>query len=442
MILFNNQGLITVKNGGTYESVNELAYEADKSYAFEQVVNIPDQTHSLWVTPEGGDEVLLAEDYAFTVATDTINYRSVKMSFDAEYGGNVGLVEITDFTISDASDDRLSCVLVTTHKPEREIWDAPLIAYLEESYNVTVVPSDSIADGSFTIEDLKQHDFCVVSESCSDYSLAAAPKGFYKTAPIPMFRTDNWSSQSNISGWVTPDGTFGTISDSSGNGGKVIILDDQDHPLSAGFDFGVEIEIVDGTDEDPELGILTYCIPTIVEWIPIAVSSENPFGYVVAGVEAGATFGNDEGTVLGPSDSTTTLNRVASVGLYAQAYPYITEDGYKLLDAGIAWILGIDPTAIEDLVGEVTVSNFELSQNYPNPFNPATTIAFNLAKSGHTTLTVYNLLGQKVATLLDKEMVSGAHQVTFEQKKLASGVYFYHIQSSDFSQIKKMVLMK
>ena len=87
-------------------------------------------------------------------------------------------------------------------------------------------------------------------------------------------------------------------------------------------------------------------------------------------------------------------------------------------------------------------SKYSLAQNYPNPFNPTTTIAFNLAKSGLTTLTVYNLLGQKVATVLNKEMVSGAHQVTFAQKNLASGVYFYRLRSGDFSEIKKMVLMK
>jgi hypothetical protein len=80
LIQFNNDGFILVKNGDDYESLSEQTYEADMSFAFKQVVDIPAQTHSLWVTPEGGDEVLLAEDYAFSVATDTLNYRSVKMS--------------------------------------------------------------------------------------------------------------------------------------------------------------------------------------------------------------------------------------------------------------------------------------------------------------------------------------------------------------------------
>ena len=85
---------------------------------------------------------------------------------------------------------------------------------------------------------------------------------------------------------------------------------------------------------------------------------------------------------------------------------------------------------------------FELQQNYPNPFNPATQISFTLPVSGETTLKVYNMLGQEVASLLSGFKQAGSYFVEFNASKLASGVYLYRLQSGSFSSTKKMVLMK
>ena len=90
----------------------------------------------------------------------------------------------------------------------------------------------------------------------------------------------------------------------------------------------------------------------------------------------------------------------------------------------------------------ITPDEFELSQNYPNPFNPSTNIAFELPKSGHVMLSVFNLLGQKVATLIDQNMDAGSHNVHFDATNLPSGLYFYQLQSGNFNSIKKMVLLK
>ena len=85
---------------------------------------------------------------------------------------------------------------------------------------------------------------------------------------------------------------------------------------------------------------------------------------------------------------------------------------------------------------------FSLDQNYPNPFNPTTVISFNLEKPGFTSLTVYNILGQKVATLLSEQLSAGQHEVTFNAANLASNVYFYRLESGSNFIIKKMVLLK
>ncbi len=90
----------------------------------------------------------------------------------------------------------------------------------------------------------------------------------------------------------------------------------------------------------------------------------------------------------------------------------------------------------------LTPKYFSLSQNYPNPFNPSTKIDFTLPASGKVRISVYNQLGQQVATLADGEYSAGAHEINFDGVNLASGVYYYRIVAGSFVQTKKMILLK
>jgi hypothetical protein len=85
---------------------------------------------------------------------------------------------------------------------------------------------------------------------------------------------------------------------------------------------------------------------------------------------------------------------------------------------------------------------FALEANWPNPFNPATTLAFTLAETTEARLSVYNLAGTKVATLVDGLAAAGSHQVNFDASNLASGVYFYTLEAAGMSETRKMVLQK
>jgi hypothetical protein len=105
-------------------------------------------------------------------------------------------------------------------------------------------------------------------------------------------------------------------------------------------------------------------------------------------------------------------------------------------DKKAAWV-----TDVKDMNNNSPVA-FSLSQNYPNPFNPSTKITFSLKNSGLTTLSVYNILGEKVVTLINGNLTSGVHEVSFNASKLSSGIYFYRLESNGSNQVRKMMLLK
>jgi len=86
--------------------------------------------------------------------------------------------------------------------------------------------------------------------------------------------------------------------------------------------------------------------------------------------------------------------------------------------------------------------SYHLQQNYPNPFNPITMISYQLAVSNDVELTIYNILGQRVATLVSEVQEAGQYQVKWDARGMASGIYYYQIKSGEFTNVKKMVLLQ
>ena len=133
-------------------------------------------------------------------------------------------------------------------------------------------------------------------------------------------------------------------------------------------------------------------------------------------------------------------NVLVRIGLYSPYGSYYLDDIEMADSTGYA-------TGISDLAG-IVPEQFELSQNYPNPFNPTTTIRYALPTESKVILTVYNLLGQRIAELVDEIQTSGYHEKIFNAANLASGVYLYSLKavSSDgtknFAVTKKLVLLK
>jgi hypothetical protein len=99
-------------------------------------------------------------------------------------------------------------------------------------------------------------------------------------------------------------------------------------------------------------------------------------------------------------------------------------------------------TSVEGDDGSGLPQTFALEQNYPNPFNPTTTIKFALPEASEVKIDVYNLLGQKVMTLVNERMLAGFHEANFDAQNLASGIYLYRIEAADFVSTKKMTFIK
>ncbi len=124
--------------------------------------------------------------------------------------------------------------------------------------------------------------------------------------------------------------------------------------------------------------------------------------------------------------------------------PAVDAGDYVYLGCGALGLVQIStPISSVEEIGTGNIPNtFALHQNYPNPFNPSTTIHFDLSKSSHVNLRVYDATGREVATLVNERLASGSYQTKWDGAGLASGVYFYRLEAGDFHVVKKMILVK
>jgi hypothetical protein len=99
-------------------------------------------------------------------------------------------------------------------------------------------------------------------------------------------------------------------------------------------------------------------------------------------------------------------------------------------------LIGITP------ISSLVPKNYSLFQNYPNPFNPVTTIKFDIPKESYVKVSVFDILGNEVQTLINENLKAGEYKVTWDASKYSSGIYFYKLQSGDFTQTRKMLLVK
>jgi subtilisin-like proprotein convertase family protein len=148
-------------------------------------------------------------------------------------------------------------------------------------------------------------------------------------------------------------------------------------------------------------------------------------------------------------DGAVVANVAAENNASGASYSYVDNDvtngveyNYSLVSVDVNGARQDLATMSATPTGAAVVNAYALHQNYPNPFNPTTNIVFDMVEAGHATISVYNIMGQKVAELVNGAVEAGRHTVTFDATSLSSGLYLYKMEANGFTAQSKMVLMK
>ena len=154
-------------------------------------------------------------------------------------------------------------------------------------------------------------------------------------------------------------------------------------------------------------------------------------------------FATDNDSLLFDFDTETaqlTLTALVFGGSVGLAITVFDDSSASAMDTILVEVTLV--TALGDELANIIPARYSLEQNYPNPFNPTTKIRIGLPNAGKVKLEVFNVLGQKVATVFDEYKTAGYHIINFDASNFASGIYFYRIESKKFIKVRKMILMK
>ncbi len=197
--------------------------------------------------------------------------------------------------------------------------------------------------------------------------------------------------------------------------------------------------IVNGSAENPS-GISSITLPADST---IEVSIETVFSYDLEPFSF--EFSNDDKLTISSKPDKPFVFNFSADGIDGDVIEVtVTDTAQKSLNLQkILMVTFTKPTSVSNEIEDIEIPNmFSLSQNYPNPFNPSTTIKFGLPEAAVVQLEIFNLLGQKVQTVLSDRKSAGFHTISFDASNLSSGMYIYRIQAGDFVQIKRMTLIK
>lgn len=176
------------------------------------------------------------------------------------------------------------------------------------------------------------------------------------------------------------------------------------------------------------------------EWFSGYTADTNYWNWLNYGSIQPQYPGGVEGPVTIPSINFVNLNPNDSIAIYFAFAIGENQDEIisAINDAQIKYsnVLSIDRISTE------IPTDFILAQNYPNPFNPNTKIQFSVSKAQSVSLKVFDVLGNEIATLVNEELNPGVYQYNFDATNLSSGVYYYKLQSGNYSETKKMILMR
>ena len=165
----------------------------------------------------------------------------------------------------------------------------------------------------------------------------------------------------------------------------------------------------------------------------LAVSGNNVF----AGTEPGGIFlSTNNGTNWIQKNQGFGAGLTSNTLLITSSYIFAGLHGQSVWRRDLAEIIGIQNISTE------IPSSFSLSQNYPNPFNPSTNVQFSIPNVQFVSLKVFDILGKEITTLVNEKLQPGTYETSFDASQLPSGIYFYRLNAGNFSETKKMLMIK
>jgi hypothetical protein len=241
----------------------------------------------------------------------------------------------------------------------------------------------------------------------------------------------------------------GVITDTLNEWNLQGLRDSYDNVISAGIPDVTALNATGGLSTTG--AIFTYGLKSTL-FVANTIADKSVMATKTLTVKVGKVFSGNAGTFTYTVKSSNTAvatvafhaadTSVVVTGVIAGGPVVITVTGKDVDNSQISTTFNV---TVGPLVGVEKIeipTEFSLSQNYPNPFNPSTTIKFGLPVASNVSLKIYNILGEQVASLVNKVMPAGYNTVTFDASKLASGMYIYRIEAGSFVQVKKMMMLK
>ncbi|MBN1480371.1 T9SS type A sorting domain-containing protein [candidate division KSB1 bacterium] len=312
-----------------------------------------------------------------------------------------GLVAQTDMTV-------LMCVTTADGMAEGEV---TMKTRLEELGMVV----DAVTAGDTQSDDALSYDLVFVHEAIS----SSAVGNKFKDIPTPLMSTEFYIADDMAFTGTTLGTDYGQLDTNPQT--DFLLVEDVEHPITEGFTG--DVVVYDG------VGNMGFGVPQ-GDGLSLLSYPQNPEMSMLFTYEEGsADLNGDE--VPARRVFFFTFNGYEGI---------MNDDAWTLFDRSVRWLLGIEAKVTDKPANAPQL--FHLSQNYPNPFNPVTKIDYDLSKTGHVRLDVFNTRGEKVSTLVDEQQTAGSYSVTFDASELPTGIYLYRLYADDRFMTKKMALAK
>jgi hypothetical protein len=317
--------------------------------------------------------------------------------------------------------------------------DMTWVHFLEDAgYDVVTFYTDALSTASQELLDtLNNANLVIIGRSVPTTSLggtSAADKIAWNGITKPILTGNMWAVRSNRLNWFSTTTIDSYLDDSTAVFNATILITDD--PVFQGLDTSTPVPWAIGLID--ALGVTAEASGGLV--LATMQNAPNEVAYV--------RFEPDEEFWPGAGDFPAGPRTYIGNGRDASSLPPFnyfpfTEQSKKVLLAEVARliVLGGGP-AVEVRENETTPSTFVLSQNYPNPFNPTTKISYAVPTATKVRLEVFDVLGRKVATLVDETKQAGEYSVEFDASRLVSGVYMYRMTTPKTTITNKMVLIK